>query len=58
VGPGLIYTKENKVIKADIHIHVPGLTLAELIALRQKIQDFLNVETRAELLIFQATESN
>ncbi len=43
-------------IKVNIHLHVEGLTLEELVALRQKIQQFLDAEERAKLLTFQATE--
>lgn len=43
-------------IKANIHLYVEDLTLEELVALRQKVQQFLDAETRAKLLTFQATE--
>ena len=43
-------------LKANIHLFVNGLTLAELIDLRQKVQQFLDAEQRAKLLTFTATE--
>jgi len=43
-------------IKVNIHLHVDGLTLEELVALRLKVQQFLDAEERARLLTFQATE--
>lgn len=43
-------------IKANIHLHVEDLTLEDLVALRQKVQAFLDAEGRAKLLLFQATE--
>ena len=52
------HLKEKKMIKANIHLHVVGLTLEELVALRQKVQAFLDAEERATLLTFSATEEN
>ena len=43
-------------IKVNIHLHVTSLTLEELVALRQKVQAFLDAEERASLLTFTATE--
>ena len=43
-------------VKVNIHLHVEDLTLEDLVALRQKIQQFLEAESRAKLLTFQATE--
>ncbi len=43
-------------LKANIHIHVEDLTLEDLVALRAKVQQFLDAETRAKLLTFQAVE--
>ena len=43
-------------VKVNIHLHVENLTLEELVALRQKIEQFLEAESRAKLLTFQATE--
>lgn len=43
-------------IKVNIHLHVEGLTLEELVALRAKVQQFLDADLRARLLTFQATE--
>lgn len=43
-------------IKVNIHLFVEGLTLEELVALRAKVQQFLDAEVRAKLLMFQATE--
>lgn len=43
-------------MKVNIHLFVDGLTLEELVALRAKVQQFLDNEARAKLLSFQATE--
>ncbi len=43
-------------MKVNIHLYVEDLTLEELVTLRQKIQQFLEAESRAKLLTFQATE--
>lgn len=43
-------------ITANIHLHVVNVTLADLVALRAKVQQFLDAESRADLITFQATE--
>lgn len=43
-------------IKATIHLIVEDLERTEVVALRQKIQAFLDSETRAWLKVFVAEE--
>lgn len=54
---GQLY-RELMMLKANIHLHVTDLTLEDLVALRQKVQAFLDAEVRALLLTFSATEEN
>jgi hypothetical protein len=46
------------IIKANVHLHVADLTLQEVEALRAKIQNFLDAESRAKLLTFAVTEED